>query len=79
MKKLLVRLRLKNSSIVFDNRLAPGILVVREITLKDEPDSLDAVLQQVKIKISHSLFEVDYLKEEQYGFEETIQSLQYIQ
>lgn len=79
MRKLLIRLRLKNSSIVFDNRLAPGILAVREIILKEEPESLDAVLQQVKIKILHSLFEVDYLKDEQYGPEETIQSLQYVQ
>jgi predicted ATPase len=79
MKKLLIRLRLKNSSIVFDNRLAPGILAVKEITLEEEPESLDDVLQQVKIKLLHNLFEVEYLKGEQYGPEETTQPLQYIQ
>lgn len=79
MKKLLIRLRLKNSSIVFDNRLAPGILAVKEITLKEEPDSLDDVLQQVKIKLLHNLFEVEYLKEEQYGLEEIDLPLQYVQ
>ena len=73
MKKLLIRLRLKNSAIVFDNRLAPGILAVREITLETEPESLDAVLQQV------NLFEVDWLKEEQHGSEEMSQPLQYVQ
>ncbi len=79
MKKLLIRLRLKNSSIVFDNRLAPGILAVKEITLEDEPDSLDAVIQQVKMRILHNLFEVDYLKDEQYGLEEIDLPLQYVQ
>lgn len=78
MTKLLIRLRLKNSSIVFDDRLAPGILVVKEITLEQEPKSLDAVLQQVKMKILHNLFEVDYLKDE-HGLEEMIQPLQYVQ
>ncbi len=79
MKKFLIRLRLKNSSIMFDNRLPPGILVVKEITLDAEPESLDAVLQQVKMKLLHSLFEVDWLKEEQHGPEEMIQPLQYVQ
>lgn len=77
--KLLIRLRLKNSSIVFDNRLDPGILVVKEITLKTEPESLDDVLQQVKIKLLHNLFEVEYLKGEQYGPEEIDPPLQYVQ
>lgn len=79
MMKVLIRLRLKNSSIMFDNRLPPGILVVKEITLEKEPESLDAVLQQVKMKLLHSLFEVDWLQEEQYASEGMIQPLQYVQ
>lgn len=59
MKRLLVRIKLKGSDIVFSPGLPPGVLVVAQIIL-EKPERLDETLHTVKLDMLNGLFELDY-------------------
>lgn len=60
MIKLLVRLKLRGSNIQFAPDLPAGVLSVAQIVLEKEPESLDKVLQAVKMNMLSSLFDIEY-------------------
>ena len=62
--KYLIRIKMKGSDIVFDPEYAPGILTVAHIVLEREPESLDEVMQKVKMEILHHMFDVEFIEDD---------------
>lgn len=65
MIKLLIRLKLRGSNIKFAADLPTGVLSVAQIVLQEEPESLDKVLQAVKMNMLSSLFDIEYTQAEE--------------
>lgn len=62
--KCKIRIRLKGSEVEFNPMYEPGTLVVMDVMLDKEPKSLDEVMQQIKMKVLHKMFEIDYIVED---------------
>ncbi len=62
--KYLIRIRLLNSDIQFENDFPPGILTVAQIRLEKPPEDLDKLMQQVKMQILHTMFNVEFVEDE---------------
>lgn len=69
MIKFLVRLKLRGSNIKFAPDLPAGVLSVAQIALEEEPESLDKVLQAIKMNMLHSLFDIEYVQAEEVLFD----------
>lgn len=80
--KYLIRIRLANSDIQFDDKFPAGILTVAQIHLERPPKDLDKLMQEVKMQILQSMFSVEFIEDDNAGelissFEET--AMEYVQ
>ncbi len=62
--KYLIRIRLLNSDIQFDDDFPPGIITVAEICLERPPKDLDSFMQQIKMQILHDMFCVEFIEDD---------------
>lgn len=62
--KYLIRIRLQDSNIQFDDEFAPGIITVAQIRLEKPPEDLDKIMQQIKMRILHTMFTVEFIEDD---------------
>jgi len=75
MLKLLVRLKLRGSKLKFSADLPEGVLSVAQIVLEEDPESLDDVLQSIKMNMLHTLFDIEYVQAEEMLFDIQLTSI----
>ncbi len=61
--KYLIRIRLEGSGIQFEADFPPGIITIAQICLEKPPEDLDKIMQQIKMRILHSMFTIEFIED----------------